>query len=67
MATSAAASRSPTASPIRGKGLLLRIAMDWPGRNRQITRASFEVTGMCAYLIDVTEFNVPSLTQALNK
>ena len=37
--------------------------MDWPGRNRQITQASFEVTGMFAYLIDVTEFNVPPLTQ----
>jgi hypothetical protein len=37
--------------------------MDWPGRNTHITQALFEVTGMCPYLIDITEFNVPPLGQ----
>jgi len=37
--------------------------MDQPGRNRHITQASFEVTGMCSYLIDITDFNVPPLGQ----
>jgi hypothetical protein len=45
-------SRSQTASPIQGKALALRITMDWLGRNAHITQALFEVTGMCAYLIE---------------
>jgi hypothetical protein len=54
-------SRSQTASPIQG--CALRITMDWPGRNAHITQALFEVTGMCAYLIDIMEFNEPPLGQ----